>query len=48
MRKNINKYEGFVNPVHLVNPINTGFILPAYLEGYNYKRYDSIHSSPDT
>ena len=23
--------RGFVNPVHLVNPVYTGFILPTYL-----------------
>ena len=32
MRKKHNKHGGFVNPVQLVNPVYTGFILPTYLE----------------
>ena len=31
MRKNSAQYWGFVNPVHLVNPVYTGFVLLGYL-----------------
>ena len=36
MRKNTRQYWGFVNPVHLVNPVYTGFILLTYLV-HNFK-----------
>ncbi len=37
MRKNTDQYWGFVNPVHLVNPVYTGFILLGYLQRFHHE-----------